>query len=304
MPTLRVTQGLMVMRALNNLNTQTRRLLPLQEQLATGQKVNAPSDGPLAVRRAINIRAAITRNEQYLTNISSAGPQLLETVTAVQTVVSSMQRAHELTIQGANGTYSQAQLDDIAIEVDQILEGVIGQANHQTNGKYVFGGTRTLVPPFDVTRDAQGRITAVTYQGNNENVEIAVAEGISVVANEPGSNVFQATQDVFQLLIDIRDNLLAGDQESLQTDRLVEIKEVQDQLLMSEARVGATQNRLERLTNNLYEHIQQLRETYSDNVDADYAETVINLNAQTNAFQAALSAAARVIQPSLLDYVR
>lgn len=304
MPTLRVTQGLMVMRTLNNLSAQTRRLLRLQEQLATGRIINAPSDGPLAARRAINLRTAIANSEQYLDNISSAGRPLLETVTAIQTVVSDFQRVYELTLQGASGTYAQPQLDSIAAEIDQLLEGVFAQANHQTAGRFVFSGTRTLSQPFVATRDADGHITAVAYEGNDEAIEIAVAEGILVAVNEPGSTVFHSTQDAFELLINIRDNLLAGDQTSLQNERLTELKTLQDQLLMSIARIGATQNRTERLTNNLYDHIQQLRETLSDNIDADYAETVINLDAQSNAFQAALNAAARVIQPSLLDFMR
>lgn len=292
----------MVMRTLNNLNAQTRRLLELQQQLSTGQKVNTPSDDPLAARRAVNLRTAITKSEQYLDNITAADPQLIETVTALQTVVSSIQRVQELTIQGANGTYSQEQLDNIAAEIDALLEGALSQGNHQTNGKYIFGGTRTLAEPFEATRDGQGRITAVTYQGNDENVRIAVADNALVTVNETGGRAFQSTQDLFQVFIDIRDNLEAGDQESLQ-DRLAELDELQDQVLMAEARVGATQNRLERLTTNIEDQIQQLRETLSDNIDADYAETVINLDAQTNAFQAALNAAARVIQPSLLNFL-
>jgi len=302
MPTLRVTQGLMVERALNDLRRQTRRLLELQEELSTGLRVNDPSDDPLAARRAVNIRTEMGKSEQYLTNISSSGPQLLESVTAVQSVLSNLQRAQELTLQGASGTNSQLQLDQIAAEINQILEAVLTDANHQTAGRYVFGGTRTLETPFLATRDADEQITAVTYQGNDGHIRIAVADESLVRINEPGSDVFQSTQDVFQMLIDIRDNLLAGDQNALQA-RLEELSGAQEQLLVSIARIGATENRLERLTTNTEDAVLQLQATLSDNIDADYAETVLNLNTETNAFQAALNAAARVIQPSLLDFV-
>lgn len=302
MSTLRVTQGLMVTRALYNLNYQTRRLLQLQEQLATGLKVNAPSDNPLAARRAINIRETISRDEQYLSNISAAGPQLLESATAIQTVVSVIQRANELTLQGANGTMAQPQRDQLAIEVNQLLESVVSEANHQTNGKYIFGGTRTLTAPFVPVRNAQGEITAVTYEGNNELISMTVADGVSVVVNETGQNVFQSSQDVMQLLIDIRDNLRTSDFPALQ-QRLSELKTAQDQSMVAVARIGSTQNRLERLTANTEDYVQQLQVALSDNIEADYAETVLNLDAQTNAFRAALSASARVIQQSLLDFI-
>ena len=303
MPTMRVTQGLMVDRVLNDLRAQTRRLLELQEELSTGLRVNDPSDDPLAARRAVSIRTQIGKDEQYLTNISSAGPQLLESVTVIQTTLNNLQRARELTLQGASGTYSQLQLNQMAIEINEILEGTLMEANHETSGRFVFGGTRTLQRPFLETRDAGGQITAVAYQGNDEYIRIAVADNSLVRINEPGARVFQSTQDIFQMLIDIRDNLRAGDQDSMQA-RLAELSDAEEQLLISMAQIGATQNRLERLTFNTEDFVQQLHGTLSDNIDADYAETVLNLNAETNAFQAALNAAARVIQPSLLDFVQ
>ena len=303
MGSLRVTQGMIVARSLSDLNRQTRRLLELQEQLATGLKVNSPSDDPLAARRAVNIRSVIAKQEQYITNISSAGPLLQESSTSLQTVVSVLQRANELALQGANGTSSQTQMNALAIEVNQLIEATLTEANHQTNGRYVFGGTRTLDAPFVATRDAEGQITAVTYQGNDEAIEIGVTDGISVQINETGQHAFLSGQDVFQTLIDIRDNLLSGDKTGLQTDRLTELTNAQNQLLVSMAAIGATQNRLETLTTNTEASVDQLRVTLSDNIDADYAETVVNLNAQSNAYRAALEAAARVIQPSLLDFI-
>jgi len=303
MSTMRVTQGLMVTQALKNLNYQTRRLLKLQEQLATGLRVNTPSDDPLAARRAIDLREIMSREDQYLTNISNAGLQLQETVTTVQSVVEGLQRAQEIALQGANGTMDQSQRDQLAIEVNQLLETVLIQANHQTNGRYIFGGTRTLSAPFMPARNAAGEITAVTYAGNSEQVSVAVGDGVSVVVNEPGQMVFQSSQDVMQLLIDIRDDLRSSDIAGLQ-QRLVELDTAQDQALVAVARIGATQNRLERLTADTEDHLQQLKIALSECVEADYAETMINFNAQTNAFQAALNASARVIQQSLLDYVR
>jgi len=299
----RVTQGMIVARSLSDLNRQTRRLLELQEQLATGLKVNSPSDDPLAARRAVNIRSVIAKQEQYVTNISSAGPLLEESSTSLQTVVSVLQRANELALQGANGTSSQTQMNELAIEVNQLIEATLTEANHQTNGRYVFGGTRTLDASFVATRGAEGQITAVTYQGNDEAIEIGVTDGTSVQINETGQHAFLSGQDVFQTLIDIRDNLLSGDKTGLQTDRLTELTNAQNQLLVSMAAIGATQNRLETLTTNTEASVDQLRVTLSDNIDADYAETVVNLNAQSNAYQAALEAAARVIQPSLLDFI-
>ena len=307
MAAVRVTQRLLVDRILNNLSDQSRELLKLQDQLATGRRVNKPSDDPLAARRALNAQNEISANNQYITNISTISPGLLESETTSLSVVDMLQRARELTLQGANGTNAQEQLDQIAIEVNQLLEGVLNQGNQITNDRYIFGGTRTSNPPFVATRDASGEIISVAYEGNDEDILIEISEGVQVVSNATGESVFQSTSastvDIYQMLIDVRDNLRAGDSNGLQT-RLEELTMAQDQLLLAVSRLGATQNRINRVEDNLSVVNVQLQEVLSDNVDADFAEVTLNLNAQFNAYQAALNAGARVIQPSLLDFVR
>ncbi len=303
MASIRVTPRLMAQRMLSNLQSQSRRLLVLQEQLSTGLKVNSPSQGPLDARRAISARGSIAAIEQYLTNISNVGPQLEETSTTIQTTLDVFHRARELTLQGGNGTNSQSNRIEIAEEVNQLLESVVSQANHQSNGRYIFGGSRTLNTPFSVTRAANGDITAVTYEGNDEETQVQVSQEVKVTVNETGFDAFLSQQDVFQTLIDIRDNLLAGNLDDLQNARLTELDAVQDQLLQSTARVGAVQNRLERLSSDHEDFVLQLRTVLSDSIDADYAETIVNLNSETNAFEAALNATSRVIQPSLLDFL-
>lgn len=300
----RVTSQILVQRALANLRAQTNRMVDLQTQLGSGLRVNTPSDDPIDARRAINARATIAKNEQYIQNIASAGPRLEETVTTLQTLTENILRARELTLRGANGTNDQNALDILAEEINQILEGVVNSANHQTGSAYIFGGTRTTQTPYEVTRDVNGDITAVTYVGNDEDINVTIGDGVDVTINEPGSVVFQGSNDIFQTLIDIRDNLLAGDQNSLQTTRLTELEGIRQQLGQGIARVGAVQNRFTASEAELEDFQIQLQQTLSDSIDADFADVVLNLNAQSNAFQAALNAASRVIQPSLLDFIR
>lgn len=306
MPFVRVTQGIVTQRVLSDLSYQTRRLLDLQRQLSTGQRVNAPSDDPLATRRAIAAQAEIAANEQFIANMSNAGPFLADSETALRTAFNFLQRANELTLQGLNDTNTQQHRDEIANEVNQIIEGVLTQANTISGGRYVFGGTRTLAEPFQATRDANGEITAVTYAGNDQNIGVEISRGVVLSINVTGEDAFTSTSpetvDVLQTLIAIRDHLRAGDTTALQTD-LEALENAEDQTLIAVTRIGAVQRRIEDVTSNLDEVNIQLREVISDNIDADFAEVAVNLNAQTNAYQAALNAAGRVIQPSLLDFI-
>jgi flagellar hook-associated protein 3 FlgL len=149
-----------------------------------------------------------------------------------------------------------------------------------------------------------GEITAVTYEGNDKIINVTVSEGTQAPINEPGSDVFQGTVDIFQTLIGIRDELRAGNQAPLQTTRLDELDQARQQLSAAQARVGSVQNRLGRTDAEIQDYQIQLRQLLSDTQDADFADVIINLNAQSNAFQAALSAGARTVQPSLLDFLR
>ncbi len=303
----RVTQRALVTRVLTNISDHQKKILTLQDQLATGLKVNRPSEDPLAARRAIDSRMEKAKLEQYLSNISTVGPTMAEAGTSLLSAVDIIQRSLELTLQGANGTNGQEQLDVIAGEINQLLEAMLDEANHQTNGRYVFGGTRTTAPPFEATRDANGDITAVAYVGNDENIRVEISEGELVPVNVSGEDAFMSTSastvDILDTLIQTRDNLLAGNTNGL-TTRLDEMNKAQDQLLRASSQLGAAENRLARTDENTRTILLQLEKVISDNIDADFAEVTVELNAQSNAFQASLSAAARVIQPSLLDFLR
>lgn len=299
----RITQGMIAQRMLFNLNAQSRRILTLQDRLSTGLRVNRPSDDPIATRAAIDIRGQIQQNEQFISNVSDANPFVNESGSTLQRMVDIIQRVRELTLQGANGTTGPEQLTQIALEIDQLLEASVVAANQKVSGRSLFAGTATLSDAFAVTR-TMGEITAVTYAGNSKGIEIAISEGARVTINEPGDLAFQGAQDVFQLLIDIRDDLRAGNQGDLQSIRLTELDSVLEQTLQSGARLGALQNRMDRVTVDKEDFVLSLQELLSDKIDADFADTIVNLNVQSNAFSAALNAAGRVIQPSLLDFIR
>ena len=106
------------------------------------------------------------------------------------------------------------------------------------------------------------------------------------------------------MLIGIRDDLLAGDQASLRNVRLAELETGREQTLTAVAQIGAIQNRLERVSNDLQDFNIGFQELLSEKIDADFAETVLGLTVAETAFRAALNATARVIQPSLLDFIR
>lgn len=302
---LRITQSLLTARTLRDLNGQLQNISMLQERLATGLRVNRPSDDPIDARRAISIRRAISRSEQFVRNLNGVEPSMRASEGAFTSVTNMIQRARELTVRAATGTFTQTELDMNAEEIDQLLEQVLIESNRKIDGKTIFGGTHTKIEAFSVTRDpVTDRITAVNYDGNAETIEVQFSDTGFLGVNAAGSNVFQSDVDIFSMLIGIRDDMLAGDQDNLRTVRFGELDTAQDQINRELVKIGSVENRVIEMIISTEGLILNLEEELSDRVDADFAETILNFNVAQNSYEAALSASARVIQNSLLDFIR
>lgn len=195
---IRITQSQLTTRTLSNLNDQLRRLSVLQDTMSTGRRVNSPSDDPIDARRAISIQTSMDQTRQYISNLEDIAPHLSAAEAVFEESVNMFQRALELTLRAANGTFGQDQLDQNAEEINQLLEQLILSVNTETSGRRLFSGTRTLTEPFSVTRDVvTNDITAVTYQGNSGAVEIPFSEIGRIQINIPGDEAFQKSIDVF-----------------------------------------------------------------------------------------------------------
>lgn len=299
----RVTQLMFIDRTLQDLQRQFNQVFKYEQQLATGFRVNRPSDDPIDARRAVNIKLEIAQLNQFLSNITDARPQLDDTETALSNMTNVLQRARELTVQGANGTNSQEQLDAIATEIDQLLEETLVLSNSQSIGRYLFSGTRTKTAAFSETR-VGGEITSVTYQGNTEAINVAISESAQIKVNVDGQSAFQGGVDIFATLIGIRDDLRAGDQASLSGIRIDEVDQAIEQVLLRQADLGANTNRLDRVVSVTEDGVVSQQVLLSEKIETDFADATLRYNNSLNALQAALNASARILQPTLLDFIR
>ncbi len=185
----RITQGMLYRQSLmdirNNLLGSTR----LQSQIASGIRVNRPSDDPTAMLRILPLKNELRSLEQSLDNIDLARETLNTGTAALEDASSIMQRVRELTVQGANGTMSDSDRQSIAQEIDQILGQMVSVANSARAGRYIFGGTVSDVPPFELREDAGG--ASVVYNGNDRTLSVDIAPGVDTELNIPGDDVFQ-----------------------------------------------------------------------------------------------------------------
>jgi len=293
---MRVTNNMIARNAVNNLNLHLRRQEELHYQLASGKRLRVPSDDPAATSHSMRLHSDLTHTKQYRANIGVALSWLEATDSVLNEVGQALQRVKELAVYGANGVLPQDARDAIAREVDQILEHLVDLANSSHAGLYLFGGHRTTTPPY-VLSDG----TVSPYQGDKGRRELEIASGVKIAVNVLGSELFD---QIFQAVTNLRDALYAGDTATVGNQSLAEVEDALDTLLRVRADVGARINRLELADARMQELELNVEQLISDNEDVDLARAIIDLKVAENVYRAALASGARIIQPTLLDFLR
>jgi flagellar hook-associated protein 3 FlgL len=295
----RVTERLLVDKLLTNIQANSRRFERLQEEVATGKRILRPSDDPTGTVTALTLRSADAQNAQAQKNIDLAEGWLNATDVALQDVSTIIQRVRELVVQGSNYTLSPQETSALANEVDQLLGHAMQMANTRYGDRYIFGGFNTRTTPFEFLDVAR---TGWAYNGDNGEILRNVAPGVDISINTTGDRVFP---QVFDVLIGIRDDLKSHNQDSLSLDRLDELENVHDDVLDALlSQVGSKGARLDLTRKQLGASRLNDAETLSKVEDADMSDSIIRLNAQQASLQAALATGARVIQPTLIDFLR
>lgn len=263
------------------------------QQLSTGRLVSRPSDDPVIAARGMYYRTTLMENEQFQRNAGQAQSWMDSYDTSMNEVGSVFHRIRELLGDSGNGTYGIEERKSIAAEIDQLKLHLGDLANQTVNGKYIYGGDNNNTPPFQNDK----------FTSNEGKVEMEMSQGVFFQVNISGKNIFDspAGENIFKTLEDIMGVLNAGDSGA---DYLDKMDEHINNLLVERAALGARSNRLDLMISRLDTDSVSITSMMSKNEDADEAEVITNLKMQENVHRAALGAGARIIQPSLLDFLR
>ncbi|MBO8142819.1 MAG: flagellar hook-associated protein FlgL [Firmicutes bacterium] len=296
---MRVTSNMIAQGLLANLNAHLRRMEDLHHQLSSGKRLRRASDDPAATSISMRLHTSLVHTRQHRANLDAAVSWLEATDSALAEAGEVLQRAKELAVYGANDTMPLDAREALAQEVDQLLHHMIAIANTTHAGLYIFAGHKTQTPPYAA---GSGTITAApAYAGDTGLREYEIGDGVTVAVNLPGDAVFDP---ILQSLIDLRDNLRSGDGDAVGGQVLGDLEAALDGLLRARADVGARANRLELARARLDEMELNFEQLLSNTEDADIARVIIDLKTSENAYRAALAAGARIIQPSLIDFLR
>jgi flagellar hook-associated protein 3 FlgL len=386
-----------------------------QNQIASQSRLQELRDDPAAAAHATRHASYLYRLQRYADNIEYAQTRHRETEVYMREGVDLLQRARELAIQGANGTYSAEDRRAIAAEINQLLNQLVETANARgADGTMIFAGDRTKTLPFraitargsgfdepvisevqylgtinrNQTEIADGSFLPLNFPGNQvfwaenqqifssvddtsyvvqqdttimiDSTEIALTQGdnvysiiakindagvavrarldtisngvvlettsphqiwldeqgdvlknlgiLSDTANAPPHNIDSSARvfggSIFDMLITLRDQLVSGDSVDIGGRALGGIDAARDNLLARLGALGSLDERLQIAFQRTENAIPEITRRYSNEVDIDMTEAITQLQLLEFTHEAALSAAARVIQPTLLDFLR
>lgn len=293
---MRVTQSMLAGSSLRNLSKSYEKMGTYQDQLATGKKINRPSDDPVVAMKGMHYRTNLTEVEQYQRNISEAYQWMENSEAGIEQGTQVLQRVRELMVQASNGTNGPEDLKAIGAEIKQLKEDLVGSANTQVAGNYIFNGTQTKEAP--VTLNADG---TVTVNIDKSPFEIEVSKGVQLKANINSDNVFG--EDLFAVMGSIEKALSSGDASGLD-GLLSDLDGKMDSMSAERAELGARYNRLELIEDRVGKQEIVSTRILSENEDADLEKVIMDLTAQESIHRAALSVGARIIQPTLMDFLR
>ncbi len=300
----RVTQSSIQSGSLHHLNKRLSAQATLHEQLASGKRVNRPSDDPAGSVDIMRIRSQQRADTQYGRNVNNAISWLVTIDDTLTTVSSRLTQARTLVLQGANtGAMGENQRDAIANEIEAIGEALVGLANTSYNGRFVFAGTSSAEAAFMVSEDPVTGEKVYAHTGfPGSSVERRVADATSLRIDSDGAHVFgEGANSVFALMDQIAQDLRAGLDSS---GYVPQIDAISSRVLQEAGRVGSRVNQATEAKEAILDRSVTLAGQLQDVEEIDTPTALIELSTLETAYQIALASTARVLQPSLLDHLR
>jgi len=279
---------------------QTQEQTAIQE-LATGRRVNVPSDDPAAAAADVQNQALQSQVDQYLKNTNGLEGMLQTADSTLSSVVTALNQAISLGVQGSNGDLSTSNRQEIAQQVQSIQGQIVQFANASYQGSYMFAGTANQSAPF--TLDST-QPSGVRYNGNTGVNNVEIAQGRSIQTNLPGSQIFQgAGGDVMASLQQLTTALQSGTTTSIGA-ATTQLGTALNYVSQQRVFYGSAVSQLNANQTYLQQEQVSLQTQETGLVGADMATAATDLSRAQTAQNATLAALAQIIPQSLLNYLK
>ena len=289
---------------LANMDRIQARIDKANAQVSSGLRITSASDAPDEVGPLLQSRAELAVAEQSKSNLNRVKGEVDSAENALQSVVKLAERARVLGAQGLTGTQTAATRASIAAELGGVFRQIVGAANANFDGRFLFAGNNDQVQPF--TLDFSQPDGVVPYTGTAATRSVPDSNGVLIPVARSGQDIFTSptpSQNLFGALNSLRSALLANDETALananQTLGLA-LDHVNTQL----TRYGHSQNDLSTAIGIAEKKTLDLKTTIANTEGADLADAILELQTGQTARQAALQAKGQEDRRTLFDFIR
>ncbi|HHU89556.1 MAG TPA: flagellar hook-associated protein FlgL [Clostridiaceae bacterium] len=303
---MRITNNMLINNMMQSLSGNLMRTQKYFNQLASGKKISLPSDDPIVASKALKLRTDVSEIAQYKRNTDDATAWMDITEATMSQMTDLVHRMKEITNQAANGTNTDEDLLKIREEASELRSQLISLGNATYAGRYIFSGYKTDKPLLN--DDGTYNIDV----NNSEQIRFEIGIGDNININVPGSDLFNrtivgASAGNKSEFVDTFDKVIAAmdsDDKSELSKLLGDLDDELGNLLRVRAGLGARMNRVELAAGRLEDDNVNFTKLMSKNEDVDIAEAIMKLQNEENVYRASLATGARVIQPSLVDFLK
>jgi len=291
----RITQRSMSQSSLAGLQANLARLQATQAKLSSGRSISRPSDSPTGTMAALRLRSDLDRLTQLDRNADDGKARLGTADNALTDGLSILREARDAVLQGANGSLSATDREALAAQVDGLRQSLLAVANTRYLQQPIFAGTASASAAYDASGGYLGDTGAVTR---------TIAPGVKVTVNATGDQVFgPAGNDIFTVLSTISADL-RNNPSALTTTDLGQLDAGYLRIQNALASVGSRYHQIEIMQERNKANQLESQNQLSEVEGVDLPATMVDLQLQEVAYQSALGATAKALQPTLMDWLR
>lgn len=296
---MRITPGMTSDNALYNLQKGRTLLNRLQEQIASGSLINRPSDDPITTRQLLDMDSKLDSGEQYLSNITKGNLSLSLTDTALQGMADIIAQAKKTTGAITSGSSDQTVRENAASQLEELKKQLVDLGNTQLGDQYLFAGFKNSTPPFSTANN--------DYSGTSDELAIEIDRNSPAGITLAGDALLKGTGsyggvDLLETLDKIISAIRSNNPAEIQANAKL-LDSSANQISNARSDVAGRMIRFQSAETMINRNQATLQGIVSDTMGVDYIKAATQLNQQQAAFEAALSATAKITQLSLLDYL-
>jgi flagellar hook-associated protein 3 FlgL len=289
---------------LSSLSRIQSRIDRATAQVSSGLRVTSASDAPDEIGPLLQSRAELALTEQTRSNLNRVKGEVDSAEGALRSVIKLTERVRVLGTQGLTGTQTAVTRETIAAELQGIFRQIVGAANSNYDGRYLFSGNNDQTEPYTFDLTQPDGVTP--YAGTAATRNVPDANGVLIPIARSGQEIFSSPvpgKNLFAAINSLRVALLANDEAALSTAN-ENLSSALNHVNVQLTRYGHTQNDIATATEVATKRSLDLKSKISAIQDTDLADAILELQTGQTARQAALQTKGQEDRRTLFDFLR